>query len=147
LNHSRRAALERPDSDSLFPPEEAGSFNSRATPLVPASEELRALGTRSLPPDLNELLPSASSRPTASFGPAAELAHEFYERARKTEAPSLAPVIAPRVRRSRGRAVAAKLLFVTLFAAVATLLGFALKKKLDASGRASDVSGFFAAAR
>ena len=92
-------------------------------------------------------MPSASSRPTASFGPAAELAREFYEQAPKSLVPSLAVSLAPRVRRSRGRAIAAKLLFVTLFAAVATLLGFALKKKLDASGRASDVSGFFAAVR
>ena len=91
-------------------------------------------------------MPSASSRPTASFGPAADLAHEFYEQAPKLEGPSLPPV-ARRVPRSRGRAIAAKVLFVTLFAAVATLLGFALKKKLDASGRASDVSGFFASVR
>jgi hypothetical protein len=145
--HSRRAALEPSDSDSLFPPEEAGSFCARPTPVVPASEELRVLGTRSRPPDSHDGLLRPSARPTASFGPAADLAHEFYESPPQHHASSLAPPIAPRAHRSRGREIAAKLLFVTLFAAVATLLGFAVKKKLDTAWRVSGTTELFAGTR
>jgi hypothetical protein len=155
--------LESLGSDSVFPPEEAPSVNSRPTPLVPASQELRALGMRSHPPALDSRearemmitrpdglahseppdvvisvppsLPAGgerpSSRPTASFGPARHAENAFFE---ATAAPpnvqSLPPVGRPR-HRSRARAIFAKVLFVTIFAGVATLLGFAIKKKLE----------------
>jgi hypothetical protein len=49
-------------------------------------------------------------------------------------------------RRSRARSIVAKLLFITLFASVATLLGFALKKKLE-TARSEEALGFFARTR
>ena len=144
---SRRAALEPGDVGSLFPPE-PGSICSRPTPVVPASEELKALGTRSHPPRISDHAPRPSSRPTLSFelGPDAgaaldaELAAPQPETLARRESPtrpdlpmpSLPPPRGPK--RSRVRSLLSKLLFVTLFAGVTWLFGLAAKKKLEASG-------------
>jgi len=155
--HSHRAALERIESDSIFPPEEAASFCTRPTPVVPASEELRTLGTRSHPPEHGRTTLRPSARPTASFGLASELAlivpadplpdlapnrelEPVLEFGPVLDVASFPPPLRAAPRRSRVRAIVSKLLFATLFAGVATLFGLALKKKLDTSGHAGDVA-------
>ena len=138
---SRRPAPHTLDSDSVFPPE-PGSFCSRPTPVVPATEELRAMGTRSHPPNEGDA-PRPSSRPTASFGPAAGAEQDFWQAAPGPNAQSLAPQTRPRPR-SRSRALVAKLLFLTLFGGIATLLGYAVKKKLDARSHSPSGSLFIA---
>jgi hypothetical protein len=111
---------------------------SRPTPVVPASEELKALGTRSLPPGTGDSDPRPSSRPTLSFELDAQLAPatEQFSREEHPTRPDLPSSRPPRAapRRSRARAIVAKLLFVTLFAGVASLFGVVAKKKLEASG-------------
>jgi hypothetical protein len=138
---SRRPAPQTLDSDSVFPPE-PGSFCSKPTPVVPASEELRAMGTRSHPPN-EDGAPRPSSRPTASFGPAANAEQAFWQAAPAPDARSLPPEIRPRSR-SRSRAVFSKLLFLMLFGGIATLLGYAVKKKLDARSHSPSGSLFIA---
>ncbi|HEX6274410.1 MAG TPA: hypothetical protein VFZ53_15315 [Polyangiaceae bacterium] len=156
--HSHRAALERIESDSIFPPEEAGSICTRPTPLVPASDELRTLGTRSHPPEHGRTTLRPSARPTASFGLASELAllgpvdplpdlAPNRELAPVLDVASFPPPLRVAPRRSRARAIVSKLLFATLFAGVATLFGLALKKKLDTSGHADDVANVLAPTR
>jgi hypothetical protein len=88
-----------------------------------------------------------SSRPTASFGPAASLEQNVYDTARAPAAASLSPPAQPRRPRSRTRSIVAKLLFVMLFTAVASLLGFAVKKKLDLASGAPGGAGLFAGVR
>ena len=161
--NSRRVRLEGLESESEFPPE-APSINTRPTPLVPASQELRILGMRSQPPGLDsrearEMMitrpdglahseppdvvisvppslpadgPRPSSRPTASYGPARHAEQEFFEAAAgPPNVRSLAPEVGRPRPRSRARAIFARVLFLTIFAGVATLLGFAIKKKLE----------------
>lgn len=162
----RRTAPQQFDSDSVFPPSEPSSLGSRPTPIVPASEELRALGKRSHPPggvhghppalvvdsEPPEVIvhseppsegegPRPSSRPTASFGPAArpESAapsapgeQQFWQAAPQPNVLSLPPEVLPQRPRSRARAIFSKVLFVMLFGGIATLLGYAVKKKIDA---------------
>ena len=204
MTQSRHRGSAQPVSDSAFPPSEPPSFLSRPTPVVPASEELRALGARSLPPDLGSLVPSPSSRPTASFPPAVSGArpvpdadeeaptisvapsedeppsfsdrptmagtprtshpslgaaprnsqrptdpsgpephaeNAFFDSAPRFAGPSVSPGLPslqpPRRPRSRARSMVAKVLFVMMFGGVATLLGLAIKTKLDAGARPS----------
>jgi hypothetical protein len=93
---------------------------------------------RSLTPEASgELRPS--SRPTASFGRASDLPKEFFEPALEHAESSLAPTLDPGPRRSRTRL--SIFLFVTLFAAVAALLGLAVKKKLEVSERPGPTLG------
>jgi len=177
---SLRVRLEGLDSDSVFPPDEAPSLNSRPTPIVPASEELRTLGMRSEPPGLagreaREMMitqpdglahshrPEAhshrpemvateppsppgdgqrpSARPTASFGPARAAEQDFFEAAPGPSSyRSLAPAALRPRPRSRGRAIFARVLFVMIFAGIATLLGVAIKKKLELRKQDSPLS-------
>jgi hypothetical protein len=113
----------------------------------PPIAEIQPAAVKSQPP-ISECQPAgpvsdaqrASSRPTASFGPARNIEQNFWEAAPGPTAPSLAPE-APRARRgSRGRRVFAACLFVMFFAGVATLLGLAIKKKLDAAPDANPAS-------
>jgi hypothetical protein len=85
-----------------------------------------------------------SARPTASFGPARNTEQDFFEAAPgPPNARSLAPDAGRRPRpRSRTRAVFAKVLFVLIFAGVATLLGVAVKKKLELRKHDSPLSAF-----
>jgi len=168
---SRRVRLGL-ESDSVFPPEEGPSLNSRPTPLVPASAELRSLGTRSHPPAVLRSHPPAvahddpremqitqpdglahgkrpeavtteppspwadgqrpSARPTASFGPARNPEQDFFEAAPgPPKLSSLPPVRGRPKPRSHARAIFARVLFVMIFAGMATLLVVAIKKKLE----------------
>jgi hypothetical protein len=140
----RRPAPQTLDSDSVFPPEPS-SFCSRPTPVVPASEELRAMGTRSHPPSEGGA-PRPSSRPTASFGPAANVEQDFWQAGPGPNAQSLPPATRPRPR-SRARAIFSKLLFLTLFGGISTLLGYAVKKKLDARSHSPSGALFVSDAR
>jgi hypothetical protein len=88
------------------------------------------MGTRSHPPSEGGA-PRPSSRPTASFGPAANVEQDFWQAAPGPTAQSLPPETRPRPR-SRTRSIVSKLLFLTLFGGIATLFGYAVKKKLDA---------------
>ncbi|HEX6765410.1 MAG TPA: hypothetical protein VF103_08035 [Polyangiaceae bacterium] len=104
--------------------------------MVPPSEELRNLGTRSVPPEVSGamLRPSSrpSSRPTASFGPPPKFEQAFYDAPPQAPLTSFPPLEKRRRPRSRARSIVAKVLFAILFAGVATLLGLALAKKFAA---------------
>jgi hypothetical protein len=83
------------------------------------------------------------SSPMLEFSPEPEAAPLPALRPREGLVASVSPPREAPRRGSRVRRIIAKLLFVTLFAGVAALLGLALKKKLEASGHAEDVSKLF----
>jgi hypothetical protein len=93
----------------------------------------RALaGVTTEPPGRPEDGHRPSTRPTASFGPARNAEQDFFEAAGGPQKlSSLPPELVLRKARSPARAMFAKVLFVMIFAGVATLLGVAIKKKLE----------------
>jgi hypothetical protein len=117
---------------------EAPTISSDAIELAPPPASLKPIAEAppaSFPP--NEAATRASARPTDSFGPAPN-EKAFFDSAPGPAVPSVEPPPSRKLRpRSRARSVFAKVLFVTMFAGVAALLGLALKTKFDSGPRPS----------
>ena len=158
-------------TDSLFPPDEAASYCSRATPLVPPpSHELRGFGAEKLDAHASgtHVIGSPSSRPTVgpgeldpfpyissdrpTYAPDDVLA-EMVERATVgTPIPAPPPLptavtvaAAPRPRASARVTFARALFLIGLSASVATL-GYAFQPRLAGAveGLRARVTGFIA---
>lgn len=152
---SQQARIRAEAAWSFFPPAESPSFNSRPTPVVPASEDLRGLegehfvhapsGERPVvtpssrptvgPGELEAYTPISSDRPTLSHD---EIFAEMIERATVATPlprPPLTPELElePVLPRSRARTFVARALFTLLFGGVLALLGYAFQPRIAAA--------------
>lgn len=138
---------------SLFPPEEASSFCSRPTPVVPPSEDLRGFsGEYPIETSGERVLASPSSRPTLAPDEAEALA--LISSSRSSIAPdelmaemlhyaSVGPSVRPLehavseappfVHPNPRRRGAARVLFAVLFGGAIALFGYAFQPRVAAT--------------
>lgn len=154
-DESQQARKRAEATPSFFPADEAPSYCSRPTPVVPANDDLRSFGREGVvdaegsgpraigtpssrptvgPGELEPVRVIASDRPTVAPD---EVLAEIFERATigtPIPAPGLEPpnVTAPpkMTPRGRRRALASYALFGVLFGGVLGLLGYAMRPRL-----------------